>query len=97
MSAAYPLRLGTNPILRGWQISTLVTARTGLPVNITISRKSGDLPDGNASSQRPDLVPGVPIYATNQTINNWFNSAAFATPAMGTWGTLGRYVARGPG
>jgi hypothetical protein len=66
-------------------------------VNITLSRKANQLPDGNTGSQRPNLVPGVPIYAANQTIDNWFNPAAFAIPAPGTWGNLGRYVARGPG
>jgi len=39
----------------------------------------------------------VSIYPTNQTIYNWFNPAAFAVPAKGTWGNFGRYVARGPG
>jgi hypothetical protein len=39
----------------------------------------------------------VPIYAVNQTINNWFNPAAFAAPANGTWGNLGRNIATGPG
>src|SRR5262249_20215043 len=86
-----------DKIFGGWKISSLTTARTGLPVNITVSRKSGDLLDGNASSQRPDLVPGQSIYAANQTIFNWFNPAAFAVPAKGTWGNLGRYAARGPG
>jgi hypothetical protein len=84
-------------ILGGWKVSSLTTARTGLPVNITVSRKPGDLPDGNNSSQRPDLVPGQSIYAANQTITNWFNPKAFAIPAKGTWGNLGRYAARGPG
>jgi hypothetical protein len=42
-------------------------------------------------------VPGASIYAANQTINNWFNVAAFSAPANGTWGNLGRYVADGPG
>ena len=66
-------------------------------MNITMSRKAGDLLDGNSSNQRPNLVPGVSIYASNQTISNWFNPAAFSLPAKGTWGNLGRYVARGPG
>jgi hypothetical protein len=84
-------------ILGGWELAGIATARTGLPVNITMSRKASALPDGNTSSQRPNLVPGVSIYAANQTINNWFNSAAFAAPANGTWGNLGRYIANGPG
>jgi hypothetical protein len=53
--------------------------------------------DGNNRNQRPDLVPGVPIYSTDQTISNWFNPAAFAVPAKGTWGNLARNIARGPG
>ncbi len=86
-----------SKVLGGWEISGLINARSGLPVNITMSRKSGDLPDGNTSSQRPNLVPGVPIYAANQTINNWFNPAAFSLPAKGTWGNAGRNLAVGPG
>jgi hypothetical protein len=81
----------------GWQLSGIATASTGRPVNITIKRKPGALLDGNTSSQRPDLVPGVSIYPADQTIDNWFNPAAFATPAAGTWGDLGRNIGRGPG
>ncbi len=81
----------------GWELAGIATARTGLPVNITMSRKATQVLDGNTSNQRPNLVPGVPIYAANQTINNWFNPAAFALPANGTWGNLGRYIANGPG
>jgi len=84
-------------LLGGWELAGIASARTGLPVNITVSRKASALPDGNTSSQRPNLVPGVDIYAANQTITNWFNPAAFAVPANGTWGNLGRNAARGPG
>jgi hypothetical protein len=85
-----------SKILGGWELAGIVTARTGLPVNITVSRKASALPDGNTSSQRPNLVPGVSIYAANPTINNWFNPAAFALPANGVHGNLGRYIANGP-
>jgi hypothetical protein len=86
-----------SAILGGWKISGLATASTGQPVNITINRSSTALPDGNRSAQRPDLVPGVSIYAAHRAIDNWFNPAAFQTPAPGTWGNLGRFAARGPG
>jgi hypothetical protein len=84
-------------VIGGWTLAGIATARTGLPVNITVTRKASDMLDGNTSGQRPNLVPGVPIYAADQTINNWFNPAAFALPAKGTWGNLGRYAADGPG
>jgi hypothetical protein len=93
--------LGGNGIvsrfLGGWSLAGMASARTGLPLNVTISRKASALPDGNTSGQRPNLVPGVSLYPAHQTIYNWLNPAAFAIPANGTWGNLGRYAARGPG
>src|SRR4029077_17243071 len=86
-----------SQVLGGWEMSGIISARTGLPLNITETRSSGDLPDGNTSSQRPNLVAGASIYAANQTINNWLNPAAFTLPAKGTWGNAGRFIAVGPG
>ena len=84
-------------VLGGWQLSGIAAAMSGRPINITIKRSASVMPDGNTSGQRPDLVPGVPIYAAGQNINDWFNPAAFAKPAKDTWGDLGRNIARGPG
>ena len=84
-------------LIGGWQLSGLSTASTGRPVNITVTRSASDVPDGDRSNQRPDLVPGVSIYPTEQSINNWFNPAAFKVPAKGTWGNAGRFLGRGPG
>jgi hypothetical protein len=81
----------------GWEIAGIASARTGLPVNIAVSRSASAMLDGNTSGQRPNLVAGVPIYAASQSINSWFNPAAFSAPANGTWGNLGRYIATGPG
>ena len=86
-----------SKILGGWSLSGMATARTGTPINITISRKAAALPDGNTSSQRPNYVFGQSIYASPQTVPTmWFNTSAFATPASGTWGNLGRYIGNGP-
>jgi hypothetical protein len=64
---------------------------------ITASRATGDLPDGNNSSQRADRVAGVDMYPADQTPSQWFNPAAFAVPARGTWGNAGRNIIRAPG
>lgn len=97
-----------NNIIGGWQLSGVGLARSGFPLNITMSRKTTDLPDGINKNQRPDRVSGQPLYAAHKSRNNWFNPAAFTTPfscpAKGTcvappgvspWGNLGRNGLRG--
>ena len=102
-NAVYQLPFGRgtsgalSQLISGWELAGIASARTGLPVNITVSRSASALLDGNTSGQRPNYVLGAPIYAANQSINNWFNLAAFSAPANGTWGNLGRYIANGPG
>jgi hypothetical protein len=86
-----------NAFLGGWQWTGIATARGGLPINVTVTRKAADMPDGNTlSSLRPNLVPGVPLYLDYATTGLWLNSAAFAVPAAGTWGNLPRNAVRGP-
>ena len=84
-------------VFGGWQFSGLLQARTGRPLTITTSRGVADLPDGNNSGQRPDVVAGEPLYPANQTPDQWFNTAAFTLPARGTWGNAGRNIIRAPG
>jgi hypothetical protein len=85
-------------MMGGWDLSGIMTARSGLPVNITITRKGNVMLDGITSGQRPDLIPGVSLYpAGGSTLNNWFSFAAFAVPGKYTWGNEPRYMGRGPG
>ena len=83
--------------LGGWELSGIASARSGLPLNVTVSRSASVLPDQINKSQRPDRVPGVSFYPHHQTPSDWLNPAAFATPANGTWGNLGRNAVRAPG
>src|SRR5262249_6611951 len=96
-SFSYALPFGRSSRWDGWSISGVNSFRTGLPVNVTASRKATDVPDGNTNSQRPDYAPGMSLIPANgQTIDHWINLNAFTTPVKGTWGDLGRNVVRGP-
>src|SRR5207244_8609997 len=55
-----------------------------------------NVPGGGKSSniRRPDLVSGVDPYLHHGLA--WINPAAFATPAPGTFGNLGRNALHGP-
>jgi hypothetical protein len=37
------------------------------------------------------------VYPATRTVKQWFNTAAFATQATGTYGNLGRFSVYGPG
>jgi hypothetical protein len=80
----------------GWSVNTQLSARAGLPVNVTLSRSSSELVDGNNVDQRPNRVPGVPLYLGNRSISHWINPAAFSLPAVGAWGSAGRNLITGP-
>jgi Carboxypeptidase regulatory-like domain len=90
-----------SAILGGWEVSGTASARTGLPVNVTIARDATAVPDGlsvenGASFQRPNCVAGVSLVPDNQSINSWINPAVFTLPAAGTYGNCGRNLVRGP-
>ncbi len=86
-------------VLGGWELSGIGTARSGVPLTVTISRSASALPDGNSTSpQRPNLVPGVSLIPPGgRTPALWINPAAFSIPANGQWGNAGRNLARAPG
>ncbi len=108
-NALYSLPYGSQRSWRGgaapvralfgnWDVTTILSARTGLPVNVTIDRSSGSIATGYTINQRPDRVAGVPLYpAAGSSVQHWLNPAAFAIPANGSYGTLGRNAVRGPG
>jgi outer membrane receptor protein involved in Fe transport len=77
-------------LLGGWQFNTITSARSGIPYNITVP---GDLANtGNTGYLRANLVGDPSI--SNPTPAAWFNKAAFAAPAVYTFGNLGRYAMR---
>ena len=94
---AYQIPIGKKHWYGGWQWSGIATSRTGLPLNVAVTRTAASVLDGNTlSTQRPDLVPGVPVYLDYATTGLWLNAAAFTAPKAGTWGNLGRNALRAP-
>lgn len=83
---------GPNWLVNGWQLNTIIQARSGLPVNIT--RTGGTF---GGFSFRPDVVQGVDPYCSNYSVPDCqFNAAAFSIPANGVFGNAGRNLLRGP-
>jgi hypothetical protein len=91
----------TDLLVGGWSLTGLGTARSGNPVNVTVTRSAASLLDGlslqNGSTfERPNYVGGVSVVPSNQSINNWINPLAFTVPLNNIWGNAGRNLIRGP-
>ncbi|MBV9508492.1 MAG: TonB-dependent receptor [Acidobacteriia bacterium] len=83
-------------LVSGWQLNGITTLLSGFPFTPQIgSNRSGD--GDTRNPDRPNLVPSFsgPVILGNP--NQWFNPNAFALPAPGTYGNLGRGTFTGPG
>jgi hypothetical protein len=78
-------------LVGGWQMSSVGWWHTGHPLTITMNINPSQLPDGNdQTTQRPDVVPGVPIFLPGgvQSHTLPINPAAFAPPPLDPTGVL---------
>ncbi len=78
--------------LGGWEVSGIVVAETGLPLNVTLTGSQGG--NGIGGTNRPDLTGSI---SYPKSVNEWFDTSAFSAPALGAWGNLGHNALRGPG
>ena len=105
LTYAFPARAAhgfTNHLLSGWEVDTILHARTGFPITILDSEDSVGLSLTN--SFRPDWVYGQPLWIANpqapggRTLNPQAFAAVTAPPGEpGLQGTLGRNVPAGFG
>ena len=86
-------------VLGGWELHGLVQAQTGPPFNPTVGFDRARLTGGgsNDPGERPGYVaaPGAKVILGDP--QRWFDPNAFALPAAGMYGNLGRNVLGGPG
>jgi hypothetical protein len=84
-------------LLDDWTISSIVTWQSGQPLTISsgIDRNFDGL-----TNDRADIVGDPKLDSSRpreELIEQWFNTAAFAQPAIGLDGTAGRNIVEGPG
>jgi hypothetical protein len=79
-----------NYILGNWKWNGVGDFRSGVPVNPTVNADIANT--GDFGYERPDLVGDFHIRNPSKT--EWFNTAAFASPALYTFGDSGRDILR---
>ncbi len=82
----------TGSLLGGWTLSGITLCETGLPLNVTLSTDNLGL--GGNTTDRPNIVSNLTYPGT---VSQWFNTAAFAQPALLAYGNAQEGAVRGPG
>lgn len=89
----FPFR---NKIWGGWSVSAIETLQSGFPFTPQLGYNPSN--DGDSRNPvRPNWNPAFTGPVIPGTANQYFNPAAFATPASGTYGNVGRDTLIGPG
>jgi carboxypeptidase family protein/TonB-dependent receptor-like protein len=89
-----------STVLSGWETFGIVTLQSGRPFTVALLSEIDNSGTGRSilgfgANDRPNLV-GDPDLG-DPTALQWFNTAAFAFPAPGTFGNAGRNILEGPG
>jgi hypothetical protein len=86
-----------DKLISGWQANSIYTVLSGF----TLTPFIGANISGNGDTNAPDRPNIVSAFNADTAVtgnpNQWFDPAAFAQPAFGTFGNLGRGRLRGPG
>ncbi|MBZ5513331.1 MAG: TonB-dependent receptor [Acidobacteriia bacterium] len=83
-----------DAVIGGWQVSGVTTFKKGFPLSIVAASNNTNSLGGG---QRPNIVADPKL--SNPTVDEWFNTAAFAQPPAFTFGDTPREMPnlRAPG
>jgi hypothetical protein len=87
-------------LVNGWETFGIVTLQSGRPFTVALLSEIDNSGTGRSilgfgANDRPNVVGNPEL--SNPTTSQWFNTAAFAFPAPGTFGNAGRNILDGPG
>jgi len=104
-SGTYDLRAGrghtfasrgiSDAILGGWQLNTILSLQSGMPVTVTQATNFNSF--AGFSIQRPNLIGKPSLSPAERSPAHYFNNAAFTTAPQFTIGSASRNPVRGPG
>lgn len=81
-------------VLGGWDLSGVTVYQSGAPNTVTVAQDTAGI---GVALTRADLVGNPKLPNGERTLTRWFNTAAFAIPPSGRFGTSGRNILIGPG
>ena len=79
--------------MAGWRIYAVVTLQTGLPFTPQLAVNSLN----NGGFQLPNRIGDGSLPAGQRSYLQWFDTSAFAIPALYQYGNSGFDIVRGPG
>src|SRR3984957_9340549 len=94
-----------DAVLGGWELNTINTASTGLPLNVYYSPTAANDVSGGANAEyrgqafeRPNVSGSAASQSTAQSLLTYFAGYSFTTPSPNNpFGNLGRNAFRTPG
>ena len=96
----YALHGVTDQLLGGWRVTWIFQIHSGIPFTVTTSNNGTD-DSGSEANQcgcgfgwRPNVVGNPSV--SSPSVNQWFNTSAFATPTTGSFGNERRNSLIGP-
>ena len=75
-------------------MSGILTAESGTPFSVLMA--CADI-NAEGDNCRPNRIASGALPSGQQSINEWFNTAAFAIPSTPEYGNAGRNILRAPG
>jgi hypothetical protein len=90
-----------DAFLGGWQLNGITAAQTGSPYTPRLAEGGTTINAGPSGIVRPYLIGNPNLPSSEQSVDRWFNVAAFAVPGQAgtpayTFGNAGRNILRGP-
>ena len=82
-----------SQVLGGWELNGITTLQSGFPLTVTTNDNRCQC----GAINRPNVSRDPRFSGDQQTLDQWFDTAAFTMPAQYTIGNAGRGLFFGPG